>query len=244
MTSTINIGLAMYPAFTQLDLTGPFEVFARLPGATVRALAATPEAVTSDSGLAILPHTTLDRAGELEVLCVPGGPGVNAMLEDDGFLSFLGRAARGARFVTSVCSGSLLLGAAGLLRGYRATSHWLSLDFLPLFGAIPVRERVVVDRDRITGGGVTAGIDFGLRVAAELCGEEAARRVQLMLEYDPQPPFDAGSPASARPDTVEAVRRQGAAYLDARREIARRAAERLERGGGAAPKSEALKQDG
>jgi cyclohexyl-isocyanide hydratase len=225
--ANVTVGMVMYPGFTQLDFTGPFEVFARLPGATVRAVAGRAEPIASDSGLRLIPDLSLEEASGFDVLCVPGGPGVNRMLEDERFLERLTALGADSRYVTSVCSGSLLLGAAGLLRGYRATSHWLSIDLLPLFGAIPVRERVVVDRNRITGGGVTAGIDFGLRVGAELFGEEAARRVQLMLEYDPQPPFDAGSPDRAPAATVEAVRRQGAAYLDERWEIAKRAAQRL-----------------
>ncbi len=223
----LAIGLVMYPGFTQLDLTGPFEVFARLPGTRVRSLAAGTGPVTSDSGLRFLPDAGFADAGQLDVICVPGGPGVNGMLEDEPFLAFLARAGERAAWVTSVCSGSLLLGAAGLLRGYRATSHWLSIDLLPLFGAIPVRERVVVDRNRVTGGGVTAGIDFGLAVAAALRGEDAARRVQLMLEYNPAPPFDAGSPDRAPAGIVADVRQQGEAYLASRREIAKRAAARL-----------------
>lgn len=226
-TAPLAIGLVMYPGFTQLDLTGPFEVFARLPGTQVRSLAASTGPVTSDSGLRLLPDAGFDDAGPLDLLCVPGGPGVNGMLEDETFLRFLARAGASAAWVTSVCSGSLLLGAAGLLRGYRATSHWLSLDLLPLFGAIPVRDRVVVDRNRVTGGGVTAGIDFGLAVAAALRGDDAARRVQLMLEYHPAPPFDAGSPDRAPAGIVADVRQQGEAYLASRREIARRAAARL-----------------
>lgn len=223
----LAIGLVMYPGFTQLDLTGPFEVFARLPGTRVRSLAAGTGHVTSDSGLRFLPDAGFDDAGALDLICVPGGPGVNGMLEDEPFLQFLARAGASATWVTSVCSGSLLLGAAGLLRGYRATSHWLSVDLLPLFGAIPVRQRVVVDRNRVTGGGVTAGIDFGLAVAAALRGDDAARRVQLMLEYNPAPPFDAGSPDRAPAGIVADVRRQGEAYLASRREIAKRAAARL-----------------
>jgi cyclohexyl-isocyanide hydratase len=214
--------MVMYPRFTQLDLTGPFEVFARLPDTRVLAIAAGSEPVVSDSGLRLVPDARIDDVDALDVLCVPGGPGVNEMLEDEGFLGFLADAGGRARYVTSVCSGSLLLGAAGLLRGYRATSHWLSLEFLPMLGAIPVRERVVVDRNRITGGGVTAGIDFGLRVASELRGIAAAERVQLMLEYDPAPPFNAGSPDRAPASIVAEVEQQGAAYIDARREIVRR----------------------
>jgi cyclohexyl-isocyanide hydratase len=227
MADSITIGMVLYPDFTHLDMTGPFEVFGRMPEARVLALAATSDPVKSDTGLRILPDATFDEAPALDVICVPGGPGVNGRLEDEAFLGFLRRQGERARWVTSVCSGSLLLGAAGLLKGYRAATHWLSMDFLPLFGAIPVRERVVVDRNRITGGGVTAGIDFGLVVAAELRGAEVAKRIQLMMEYDPAPPFRCGSPETAEPEIVDAVRRQGARYLDARWEVAKRAAARV-----------------
>lgn len=220
----ILIGMVLYPQFTHLDLTGPFEVFGRIPGATVKTVAVSRDPVTSDTGLTVVPDRTLAEMPRVDVVCVPGGPGVNAALEDEALLEWLRRQGETARFVTSVCSGALILGAAGLLRGYRATTHWLSMDFLPLFGAIPVRERVVIDRNRITGGGVTAGIDFGLVVAAQLAGETTARRIQLMLEYDPAPPFDAGSPERADPALVALVRSDGASYLDVRRTIAARAA--------------------
>jgi len=227
MTAATTIGMVLYPNFTHLDLTAPFEVFGRLPNAQVLAVASESGLVASDTGLNLVPDLTFEDSPEFDVICVPGGPGVNAMLEDEEMLDFLAEQGEGARYVTSVCSGSLLLGAAGLLKGYRATSHWLSLDFLPLFGATPVRERVVSDRNRVTGAGVTAGIDFGLAVAARIAGPDVAKRIQLMLEYDPAPPFDSGSPDRADPAVVAAVREQGAKYLDARREIARRAAARI-----------------
>jgi cyclohexyl-isocyanide hydratase len=227
MTASTAIGMVLFPNFTHLDLTGPFEVFGRLPSARVFAVAAEEGVVSSDTGLNVVPDLRFDEAPEFDLICVPGGPGVNQMLEDEIFLGFLREQGAHAKYVTSVCSGSLLLGAAGLLKGYRAATHWLSMDFLPLFGAIPVAERVVVDRNRITGGGVTAGIDFGLVVAAAIAGEETAQKIQLMLEYNPAPPFNAGSPTTADPSVVEAVRAQGAKYLDARREIARRAAARI-----------------
>jgi cyclohexyl-isocyanide hydratase len=222
VTQTVTIGMLLYPRFTHLDLTGPFEVFGRIPGARVLALAKSREPVVSDTGLRIVPELTLDEAPAVDVITVPGGPGVNEQLEDDEVLDFVARQGAGARYVTSVCSGSLILGAAGLLEGYRATTHWLSMELLPMFGAIPVAERVVVDRNRITGGGVTAGIDFGLVVAASLAGQATAERIQLMLEYNPAPPFVAGHPDVAPPAIVADVRKQGAAYLDARREIANR----------------------
>lgn len=227
MTASTAIGMVLYPNFTHLDLTGPFEVFGRLPSARVFAVAAEEGVVSSDTGLNVVPDLRFDEAPEFDLICVPGGPGVNQMLEDEIFLGFLRDQGAHAKYITSVCSGSLLLGAAGLLKGYRAATHWLSMDLLPLFGAIPVAERVVVDRNRITGGGVTAGIDFGLVVAAKLADEDTAKRIQLMLEYNPAPPFNAGSPTTAEPAIVQAVREQGAKYLDARREIARRAAARL-----------------
>lgn len=225
--SSLAIGMVLFPNFTHLDLTGPFEVFGRIPNARVVAVAADLGLVTSDTGLRIAPDVTIADAPAFDVICVPGGPGVNQMLEDEALLGFLRTQGRQAAYLTSVCTGALLLGAAGLLQGYRATTHWLSMDLLPLFGAIPVRERVVIDRNRITGGGVTAGIDFGLVVAAELAGDDVAQRIQLMMEYDPAPPFDAGSPLRATPAVVAAVREQGAKYLDARREIAARAGARV-----------------
>jgi cyclohexyl-isocyanide hydratase len=224
------IGMVLYKNFTHLDLTGPFEVFGRLPHARVFAVAAEQEVVISDTGLNVVPDLAFEDAPPFDVICVPGGPGVNEMLEDEGFLEFLRVQGNQARFVTSVCSGALLLGAAGLLRGYRATTHWMSMDLLAPFGAVPVSDRVVIDRNRITGGGVTAGIDFGLTVASMLAGEDVAKRIQLMLEYNPSPPFNAGSPDTAEPRIVAQVREQGAKYLDARREIVKRAAERLESG--------------
>jgi cyclohexyl-isocyanide hydratase len=221
------IGMVLFPNFTHLDITGPFEVFGRLPHARVFAVAAEQGVVTSDTGLNLVPDLAFDDAPPFDVICVPGGPGVNQMLEDEVLLGFLRTQGAQARFVTSVCSGALLLGAAGLLQGYRAVTHWMSMDLLSMFGAIPVADRVVVDRNRITGGGVTAGIDFGLVVAAILAGEDTAKRIQLMLEYDPAPPYSAGSPATAEPKIVAEVREQGAKYLVARREIAQRAAGRL-----------------
>lgn len=173
------VGLVLFPGLNQLDLTGPYEVFSRMPGARVQLLAATMSPVRSEWGLALTPDQTFAHAGALDILCVPGGWGVNEQLENAAFLSFLREQGANARYVTSVCSGALLLGAAGLLEGYRATTHWMSLDLLQYFGAHPVDERVVVDRNRITGGGVTAGIDFGLVVAGELYGQSVSEEIQL-----------------------------------------------------------------
>ena len=159
---TLSVGMVLFPGLTQLDLAGPYEVLARMPGTTVYLVADTLAPVRTERGLTITPDSTFDDVPPLDVICVPGGPGVDPLMEDARLLGFLRAQAPRARYVTSVCTGALLLGAAGLLQGYRATTHWLSLDLLPLFGAVPVKERVVVDRNRLTGGGVTAGIDLGL----------------------------------------------------------------------------------
>ncbi len=203
---TIRIGMLLFPQITQLDLTGPFEWLARVPDAQVSLLWKTTELVTSSTGLTLKPTLVLADSPQLDVIVVPGGFGVVPLLEDAEILSFLRRQAENARYVTAVCTGSLLLGAAGLLRGYRATTHWAYHDLLSACGAIPVKERVVVDRNRITGGGVTAGIDFGLRLTAELCGEEVARAIQLGVEYDPAPPFDSGTPERAGAELTARVR--------------------------------------
>jgi cyclohexyl-isocyanide hydratase len=202
----LHIGMLLFPGLTQLDLTGPFEVLHRVPGAEVHLLWKTLDPVAADSKMRFLPDTTLAACPPLDVLFVPGGAGQNALMQDREALEFLAAQGRAARYVTSVCTGSLLLGAAGLLDGYEAATHWAYMELLPLFGARPVRKRVVIDRNRITGGGVTAGIDFGLRLAAELASEGFAKGVQLALEYDPEPPFHCGNPASADPEILAAVR--------------------------------------
>ena len=222
--SPISVGIVLFEGVTQLDLTGPYEVFARMPNTTVHLLAATAKPVRTEWGLTIAPTAGFDDAPRLDVLCVPGGWGVDAQLEDARLLQFLRDRAPEARYVTSVCSGALLLGAAGLLRGYRATTHWLSLDLLPFFGAVPVDERVVRDRNRITGGGVTAGIDFALVVAAELFDAATAQAIQLAIEYRPAPPFESGSPSSAPREVVDTVSRSSAARLSKRRAIVERIA--------------------
>jgi cyclohexyl-isocyanide hydratase len=178
--------------------------------------------------LAILPTATLEACPPLDLVCVPGGPGVNEVLTDTEVLAFLRRTAQGARYITSVCSGSLILGAAGLLRRRRAGSHWMSREMLRSFGAEPIDERTVVDGNLVTGGGVTAGIDLALRVVAEIAGREAAETIQLAIEYDPRPPFDAGSPNRARQDLVQQVLRAAAPMMRDRAEQVRRAAAALD----------------
>ena len=223
----LSVGMVLFPGLTQLDLTGAYEVLARMPGTRVHLMASTLEPVRSEWGLTSLPDVTFSDAPTLDVLCVPGGWGVNERLEDEELLDFLRVRADYARYVTSVCSGALLLGAAGLLRGYRATTHWLSLDLLPLLGAQAVRQRVVRDRNRVTGAGVTAGIDFGLALAAELFGPVAAERIQLAIEYAPAPPFDSGSPDTASDEICRTLRRDSEHALQRRRALVEAAALRL-----------------
>ncbi len=206
MTQTIHIGFLIYPGVTQLDVTGPAEVLSRVPGARIHMIWKTLHAVVTDTGFSINPTDTTADCPWLDVICVPGGTGQAALMADDAVLRFLKRQGEQARFVTSVCAGSLLLGAAGLLKGYRAGAHWAFRHLLSNFGAKPVAERVVRDRNRISGGGVTAGIDFGLTLAAELAGEDVAREIQLAIEYDPQPPFDAGTPEKAGAELEARVR--------------------------------------
>jgi cyclohexyl-isocyanide hydratase len=217
MAGPFRIGFLLFPNITQLDMTGPLEVLSQLPGAEIHLIWKTREPVRAGSGLTMMPTTTYADCPQLDLICVPGGGGMNALLTDTETLDFLRRQAVAARYVTSVCTGALVLGAAGLLRGKRAATHWMSMDMLPAFGAIPVQERVVVDGNTITGGGVTAGIDFALRVAAEVAGEEVARAIQLGIEYDPQPPFDSGHPRSADPKLVETAKTKAAARQNERR---------------------------
>lgn len=225
--TTIRIGLLLFPRLTQLDLTGPFEVFAKMPDASVHLLWKTREPVQAETGMRILPDTILAECPALDVLCVPGGPGVSAMMEDADVLAFLREQAGRVRFLTSVCTGALILGAAGLLRGKRATTHWASHDLLGAFGAIPTKGRVVRDGALITGGGVTAGIDFALTVVAELAGSAVAQGIQLQIEYAPAPPFDAGTPDSAPVEVLAAAQRRGAMMRAEREALVGRIAQRI-----------------
>jgi cyclohexyl-isocyanide hydratase len=224
----MQVVMLLYPRFQQLDLTGPFEVFARFEELNLHLVWKTLDPITDANGLRILPTGTFADCPKADILFVPGGPGQILLMEDKEVLSLLRRQASGARYVTSVCTGSLVLAAAGLLTGYRATCHWLSLDQLAYFGAVPVSERVVIDRDRVTGAGVTSGIDFALTLAACLFGEGRAKRAQLAIEYDPKPPFVGGTPASAGPQLVESLRAANAAFQKEREAVARRAAAALQ----------------
>jgi cyclohexyl-isocyanide hydratase len=207
----IEIGMLLFPDLTQLDLTGPFEMLHRVPDTRVHLLWKDTRPVRATSGLTLCPTTALADSPPLDVLFVPGGLGQAPLAKDEEILRFLRTQGARARYVTSVCTGALLLGAAGLLDGYEATTHWAYVDRLQSFGARYRPGRVVIDRNRITGGGVTAGIDFGLRLAAELAGETVARSIQLGIEYNPAPPYDCGHPDNADPAMVAMIRQRLAA---------------------------------
>lgn len=229
-SSTRLIGMLLYPGMTQLDLTGPYEVLARLPNTRVSLVAQHPDRVESDRGLVILPTATYADCPQVDVIFVPGGPGQQDLMDDAPTLDFLRRQAKGAAYVTSVCTGSLVLAAAGLLRGCRATCHWSVIDLLSEFGAIPTHERTVIDGNIVTAAGVASGIDFALKLAAVLEGEAVAREIQLHIEYDPAPPFDSGSPRTAAPELVARLKARGAKLYAARAETARRAGAKLGKG--------------
>ncbi len=217
-SARIRMAMLLYPNFTTLDLIGPQQVLAGLPNTTVDLVADTRQPVTSDTNVVITPDKGFDECEpDYDVLLVPGGVGTHLLVEDARLLSFLRRIAHGAKYITSVCTGSLILGAAGLLSGYRAASHWAFRDLLSMYGAIPDDGRVVVDRNRITGGGVTAGVDFGLQLAATVAGEQAAKLRQLVMEYDPHPPFDCGAPHRADAEVLALARQQLAPGVDSMR---------------------------
>jgi cyclohexyl-isocyanide hydratase len=227
MASDRLIGMLIFPRLTQLDMTGPYEVLARLPNTKVELIAHTLDPVQTDRGMMIVPTMTYADCPQLDIIMVPGGPGQQDLMEDGTVLEFLRLQARGAKYVTSVCTGSLVLGAAGLLKGKRATCHWAALEHLKALGAIPVSERVVVDGAIVNGAGVASGLDFGLALAAKLESDEVAREIQLQIEYDPAPPFNSGSPRTASPDTVARLRSRLAPLNDARRTVAERVGRKL-----------------
>ncbi|ARV60529.1 glutamine amidotransferase [Nostocales cyanobacterium HT-58-2] len=213
-----TIGLVIYPDMTQLDITGPHQVFSTMPDTRVLLLWKTLEPVVSNGGLTILPTTTFDECPQLDVLCVPGGVfGAVEMMQDAQMLAFLRKQGETAQYVTAVCTGSLILAAAGLLRGYKAATHWAFREQLALMGVEVSTERVIVDRNRITGGGITAGIDFALTLAGMLCGEDTAKFIELMLEYNPAPPFGVGSPSKANAELIETFKAFGAELIEASR---------------------------
>lgn len=197
----MHVNFLLFPDLTQLDLTGPYEVLARAPGFTIDLVSPSMEPVRSDRGLTLLPTATFATAAPCELLVVPGGPGTDQALLDRRWLDFTARQAAGARFVLGICTGSLLLGAAGLLRGRRAACHWQAREFLASFGATPDESRMCIDGNILTSGGVTSGIDLALKAVALVCDEDAARQIQLQIEYDPQPPFPGGTPRTS-PDRI------------------------------------------
>lgn len=219
---TLHIGLLVFPKVQQLDLTGPYDVFASLPGVTVHLVWKNLDPLLSSTGLSLIPTQTYESCPDLDVICVPGGVGIDALLEDAESLAFIQHQAKNAQYVTSVCTGALVLGAAGLLEGKRATTHWASHSLLEKFGAIPVHERVVRDGNLMTGGGVTAGIDFALTLISELFDADTAQAVQLQIEYAPAPPFDSGRPDTAPAHILAVAKQRTAAALEARRQIVER----------------------
>ena len=193
-----NIGFVIFPDLTQLDFTGPLQVLSRLPQSATHIVAKSTSPVPSDCGLGLVPTHTFANCPPLDLICIPGGSeGVAGIINDRETIEFVRQQAGVAKYVTSVCTGAFVLGVAGLLKGRRATTHWAYTDLLPLVGATHEKARVVKDGNVITGGGVTAGIDFGLSVVAEIAGETVARKIQLGIEYDPAPPFDYGHPDKA-----------------------------------------------
>ena len=223
----LQIGSLLFEGIDQIDLTGPFEVLSRIPNSTYRIYGKTTAPVRDIRGLRLMPDASLADAPPLDVLHVPGGFGQEVVMEDVEVLAWIRQQARGACSIFSVCTGALLCGAAGLLKGRKVTTHWASFHLLPFFGAIPVNERVVVDGSYVFAAGVTAGIDGALRLAAELRGDDAAQTIQLHMAYAPEPPFDSGRPETA-PSAILQQARQAVRDITAQREAtARRVAARL-----------------
>jgi cyclohexyl-isocyanide hydratase len=223
----IHVAFLLFPNVTQLDLTGPAQVLSRLGNAKIDLVARTRDPVPTDAGFDLLPTATFADVSRADILCVPGGFGTVAAMEDTETLDWVRRTGNDATWVTSVCTGSLVLAAAGLLTGYRAACHWASRHQLAWFGAEPVAERTVFDRNRVTGGGVTAGIDFALALTAAIRGEDHAKFVQLSIEYDPAPPFDSGTPEKADAATLERYREMVAKNAGDREARVRAVAETL-----------------
>jgi cyclohexyl-isocyanide hydratase len=223
----LHIGSLLFEGIDQIDLTGPFEVLSRIPNATYRIYGKTAAPVRDLKGLRLTPDATFDEAPPLDVLHVPGGYGQEALMEDADVLGWIRQQASGACSIFSVCTGALICGAAGLLKGRRATTHWSAFHLLPFFGAIPVNERVVVDGAWVFAAGVTAGIDGALRLAAELRGDEAARAIQLYMVYAPEPPFNSGTPETAPPAILQQARESVQGITAQREATARRVAARL-----------------
>jgi cyclohexyl-isocyanide hydratase len=224
---TFCVGVVVFDGMTLLDTVGPADMFARVPGLEVVMISQSREPITTDAGIRLLPDATLTEAPSLDLLFVGGGPGTTYLLDDDEIVEFVRTHGETAKWVTSVCAGALLLGAAGLLQGYKAATHWAVIHLLPILGTEPVEERVVIDRTRITGGGVAAGVDFAFTIIAEIWGEDLAQLIQLGSEYDPRPPFQTGSPRTAPPELMTRFEMVSAELTEARRLGATRAAARL-----------------
>ena len=220
----LQLGAILFPQVDQADFTGPFEVLSRIPDSTFHVIGRDLSPVRDVRGLVLTPQTTFAEAPQLDVLLVPGGAGVNAAMEDPDIVSFVRQQAAGAKIIFSVCTGAFILGAAGLLKGRRATTHWASHHLLAFLGTVPVNERVVIDGNLVTAAGVTAGIDGALRVAAKLRNEAIARTIQLYLQYAPEPPFRSGTPESAGPDILSMATAGLRDVIDARLAIVQRLA--------------------
>jgi cyclohexyl-isocyanide hydratase len=227
MPNPLQIGIVVFPKVTQLDFTGPLQVFSSLPDTEVHLIWKRIEPVASDTALTVLPTKSFADCPQLDVICVPGGAGTDDMINDEEMLDFLRAQSANAKYVTSVCTGSLVLGSAGLLDGYKATTHWTAMGYLDGYGALPTKTRVCVDRNRVTGGGVTAGIDFALTLVSILVDRPTAEMIQLRLEYNPAPPFTSGSPDTAPPEVVARLRQINPAGQERRKAANATAAKRL-----------------
>jgi len=223
----LHIGALVFPRMDQADFTGPFEVLSRIPESTFHVIGKDQTPVRDIRGLILSPAVTFSEAPPLNLLIVPGGPGQEDLMEDELVLSFIRQQAHNASYVFSVCTGALLCGAAGLLQGVRATTHWSALHLLPYFGAIPVNARVVIDGTHISAAGVTAGLDGALRIAALLRDESVAQQIQLGIEYSPEPPFRSGRPETAPPEVLNAVKLSSEKVMESRLATAKRIARRL-----------------
>ena len=217
---TIKAGFFIFDEMQLLDFAAPYDEFCSTPEIEVSLIGESLRPITTTSGLSFAPDHDISTILPLDVLCIPGGNGVNQFLDNEPVLDFIRKEANKTRFVTSVCTGSLILGASGLLKGRKATTHWSAMEFLSVFGAIPVKERVVVDGPIITAGGITAGMDFGLVIIAKLLGQKTAEKTQLLMQYDPEPPFDCGTPEKAPKALVEQLQQQNS--TDERKKIIRK----------------------
>lgn len=219
MENKFKTGMLLFPGLTLQDFAGPYDVFIRSGCFDVLVVSENTEFIQAEGGLYLKPDISFANCPPLDIIFVPGGHGVNALLMNKAYINFLKQQSTKAKFITSVCTGSLLLAAAGLLNGYKATTHWRSLDLLKMFNVETVETRIVIDRNRITGGGVTAGIDFALTLTSILAGEERAKIIQLMLEYNPSPPFNSGSPKLAETLVLEKAIRASQHVFDERMKI-------------------------